>query len=185
MATISLSTLLARARVLATQTGGDATQSVVIDNLAGLRAALNHCILEIYRRKAKDPRFLRDITTRSTVTITSGTGTVPTTTLKEFLHQADFTDDNNSFVTYYDYAVDFNSSTNYAQLGYVYVLGSDFKYMAPNRNLSYSGNLFVTTPTAPAVATSMTFQSEQTIDDIILLLSQAIIGKASFEVVNV
>lgn len=184
MATISLETLIARARVSATQMGGDATTSVLIDNKAGFRALLNNAILEVYRRKAKDPRFLRDITTRSTVAVTANVGAVPATVLKEFLHQADFTDDNNALVTYYDYAVDFNSSTNFNQLGYVYVLADNFQYRQPG-GASYTGNLFVTTPTAPAVATSMTFQSEQTIDDLVLLLAEAVMGKVNFEVVNV
>lgn len=183
-ATISLSTLLARARTLATQTANDAGLSIVIDNLAGLRATLNHAILQIYRQKAKDPKFLRDITTRSTIAMTANAGTVPTTILKEFLNQADFTDDNNALVTYYDYAVDFNSSTNFNQLGYVYVLADNFQYRQPG-GASYSGNLFVTTPTAPAVATSMTFQSEQTVDDVVMLLAMAIVGKVNFDVVNV
>ncbi len=183
-ATILLTTLLSRARTLATQTATDATLSPLIDNLAGLRASLNHCILEVYRRKAKDPRFLRDITTRSTVTITANTGAVPSTVLKEFLHIADFTDANNALVTYYDYPVDFNSSANFNQLGYVFVLDDNFQYRQPG-GASYSGNLFVTTPQAPAVATSMIFQSEQTVDDVILALSLAIRGQLTFEGINV
>ena len=47
MATSTGNNILARARIIATQVGGDANQSPVIDNLAGLRALLNNVIRNV------------------------------------------------------------------------------------------------------------------------------------------
>jgi hypothetical protein len=165
--------------------GGDANTSAVIDNKSGLRALLNHAILEVYRTKAKDQRFLRDITVRNTVAVAGGVGAVPSTVLREFLDQGDFTDDDNSLVTYFNYAADFNSGANYNQLGYCYVQGDNFVYTAPAPSVSYTGNLFVTAPSVPAISSTMTFPSEATIDDVVLLLARAIRGEIKFETVDV
>lgn len=173
--------ILARARTIATQIGGDANLSPVIDNLAGLRALLNNVIRDVYRAKAGDQKFLRDITSRSTVTISSGTGTVPDEWMKEFMHLSDITDSNNSQVTYYNYAADYNSGVNYNQLGYCYILGDEIKYTAPSPDFAtYSGNLYVTVPQFPVFPASMAqeipFPSEATADDVVRALAQAIRG---------
>jgi len=185
--TITLSEILSRARVIATQTGIDANQSVLVDNRAGLRALLNSCLLETYRRKASDQKFLRDITIKNTVAISGGTGVVPDTIMREFLHQANWADSATppSLITYYDYAADFNSGENFSQLGYVYIDGSTFYYTAPAPTTSYTGNLYVTTPSIPAITTSVVFQTQEMADDVILMLAQAIAGKIVFEGINV
>lgn len=182
MATSTGNNILARARVIATESGGDANQSPVIDNLAGLRALLNNVIRDVYRAKATDQKFLRDITSRSTVVISSGTGAVPEEWMRELMHQADITDTNNSLVTYYNYASDYNSEANFNTLGYCYILGDEIKYTAPSPDFAtYSGNLYVTVaqfPTFPAsMAQNITFPSESTIDDVVIALANAIRDK--------
>jgi len=185
MATITLTELLARTRTIATQMGIDANQSAMIDNLAGMRALLNNCVLEVYRRKSKNPRFIRDITARTTVAITAGSGTLPSTVMREMLSSGDFTDDNNSLVTYYPYAADYNSGVNFTQLGYSYLLGDTIKYTAPAPDLdAYTGNLFITSPVLPTIGATIDFPTEETQDDVILMLAQAIRGEQKFEVLD-
>lgn len=179
---MNVSEILARARTIATQAGGvDANASQQIDSRGGLRALLPHVIANVYRGKAKDPDFVRDITTKHTVAITAGSGTVPTGVMREFLSQADFADDDNSLITYYDYAADYNSGQNFDQLGYVFITGDTFNYTAPSPNDPYTGSLYVTVPTLPTVTTTVTFPSEQTANDVILTLALAIQGKVGFE----
>ncbi len=182
---ITLAEIFARARTISSQSGGDATQSPVIDNLGGLRALLNHCILEVYRRKASSPMFLRDITAVTTVAIASGSGTLPATVMREFLDTGNFTDDNNSLVTYFEYASDYNSTVNYTQIGYAMVVGDTIKYTAPAPDFAaYNGNLFITSPVLPTITTSVMFNTEETADDVILLLARAITGSATFQNVD-
>jgi len=181
MATITLTTLLARARTISTQMATDANASPLIDDLAGLRALLNHCIQEVYRRKATDQKFLRDITARNTIVLASGSGTLPDTIMREFLHQCDATDENNSLVNYLNYAADYNSGVNFDQLGYFYILGDLVKYTAPAPTFAtYNGDFYITSPTMPAAATSMTFPTDETVNDIVLLLATAIRGEVAF-----
>src|SRR6185369_5653496 len=148
MITIALSTILARARTMATQMAGDANASPLIDDLGGLRALLNHVIQNLYRQKASDVRFLRDITVRHTVAMTSGVGVVPDNILREFLIMGDFEDVDGSLITYYNFPIDFNSGNNFSQLGYTFIQGDSFLYTppAPGTSTSYTDNLFVTTP---------------------------------------
>ncbi len=183
---IALTEIFARARTLATQISGDATQSPLIDNLAGLRALLNHCILEVYRRKAANPKFLRDITIEQTVAISSGSGNLPSNIMYEYLGTGNFTDDNNALVTYYEYASDYNSTVNFTQLGYCFLVGNTLKYTAPAPDFdTYTGNLFITSPCLPAITDEVAFQTEETGDDVILLLAKAIRGEVSFEGIDV
>ena len=180
--TITTAEIFARARTIATEMGGDANASPVIDSLAGLRALLNHCVLEIYRRKSANPKFLRDITTRTTVTIGSGSATLPATVMREFLSTANITDEDNALVTYYEYASDYYSTVNFDQLGYALVVGDLIKYTAPAPDLdTYSGSLFITSPCLPTITTSVTFNTQEVADDVILLLAKAIRGEISFE----
>ena len=190
MATASANEIVARARTIATQTMTDANQSTVIDAKGGLKALLNHSIREVWRRHSNDQKFIRDTVTRQTVTIVTGTGACPDSIMREFLHQAQFQDDNDSLISYYNYNIDFDSGTNYDQLGYVVMRGDDFYYRAPSPDLSdYSGNLFVTVPSFPTLPASMaddiTFPSETAIDDTVLFLAQAILGKEAYQVVTV
>lgn len=183
--TIALSEIRARARTIATEMGLDANQSVTIDNAAGLRSLLNHCLNEIFRRKASDQKFLRDITRNTAVAMTTGSGAVPDTIMREFLHFANFADNNGSLITYYNFAADYNSGQNFNQLGYCYVEGDNFVYTPPNGTAtSYTGNLFVTTPTIPAITTSVTFPSQATADDVILMLARAIRAEEKFEIID-
>lgn len=174
---------------MASQVGGDANASQVIDSLGGLRAMLNSAIRELYRRKT-DPRFHRDITTRHTITIGSGTGDVPDEVMREFLRKADITDENGAMVTYFDYTADFDSSANFNQLGYLCIQGDTFRYRAPSPDLeTYSGELYVTVPSFPelpaSMASAITFPTESVIDDLVLFLSQALLGKESYELSGV
>lgn len=169
--------ILARARVIATQTATDANQSVVIDNLGGLFALLPHVILDVYRSKANDAGFLRSISQKHTVSMTAGVGTVPTNLMRELLGQANFADDDGSLITYFNYAVDYESGQNFSQLGYVMIVGDEFNYTAPFPTTSYTGNLFVTGATTPTVTTTVTFPDEATENDVIIALANAIQGK--------
>lgn len=189
MATETGTNLMARARVAATQMGGDANASQVIDSLGGIRVLLNNSIRELYRRKANDIKFRHDITVDNAVVITTGTGTVPSTLMREFLSQANISNSTGDLITYFDYAVDANSGQTFGQLGYLWITGDTFNYLAPSPNLAtYSGTLTVSCPSFPTFPVSMTsvitFPSSATIDDLVLLLAQAITGKEVFEVVT-
>lgn len=175
---------MARARTLASQLGGDANQSVIIDSLGGARAALNDTIRTLCRKYSADQKFIRDTVTRNTVTITAGTGACPDTVMREFLHTGQFQDDNDSLITYYNYNVDFASDQNFNQLGYVVLQGDTFHYTAPAPDLdTYNGNLFVTAPTFPtfpaSMATAITFPSVTFIDDLCSLLTEVLVGKVA------
>ncbi len=189
MATASGEEIFARARTIATQAaGGDANMSAQIDAKGGLRALLNHSVREIFRRYANDDKFLHDTVTRNTVAVTAGIGACPDEIIRESLpRMAQFQDANGSLISYYNYNVDFSSDQNFNQLGYVTLVGDNFNYAAPN-GASYTGNLFVTTPTFPTfpadMADPITFPSETAIDDIVLFLSQAILTKEPFQVVT-
>ncbi len=186
MAVITLSSLLARSRTVATQMGMDANESKWIDSLAGMRALLNNCVLEIYRRKSKDIRFIRDITTRTTVAITAGAGTLPSIVMRECLDSGNFADDNpDTLISYQVYAADYYSSTKFSQLGYTFLEGDTIKYTAPAPDLdSYNGNLFITSPVLPTIGSTIDFPTEETQDDVILMLAQAIRGEQKFEVLD-
>lgn len=188
MPSVTGTSLLSRARVIATGMGIDPNQSNVIDNLGTIRALLNNSIREVYRRKAKDQKFVNDITVLNTVTISGGSGTCPDEIMREFLLQANITDDNDALVTFLKYPTDAGSET-YDQLGYCWLVGANFKYKAPSPDLtSYSGNLFVTVPSYPQFPASMDdvipFPSTATIDDVVAVLAMALVGKESFEVIS-
>lgn len=187
MATASANQIWARARTIASQAGIDANQSIIIDSLGGLEALLNHSIREIFRRKASDVKFRHDITTKNTIAISSGVGAVPDQLMREFLHLADITDTNNSLVAYLNYSTD--AQETFTQLGYAWLVDDELHYRAPSPDLdTYSGNLYVTCPVFPILPSNtgdpVTFPSDATIDDIVLFLSQAIIGNEKFEVVS-
>ncbi len=167
--------------------GVDPNASVLIDNKGGLRALLNHAVLEVYRRKAKNPNFIKDINLQQTVPIVAGAGTLPDTVIREYLQQADWQDVNGSLISYFDYPMDFGSGQNYNQLGYVTVNNSTISYTepAPGTSTSYTGNLTVTVPSTPTIGTNIDFESQQTADDVILLLAEAIAGKIQFLVADV
>lgn len=176
---------MARIRTIASQTASDANQNVIIDSLGGIRALLNNTIREVYRQKSNDQKFIRDIVTRNTVVVTSGVGACPDAVMREFLHAAQFQDDNDSLITYYDYNIDADSGQNYNQLGYVRMSDSNFLYTAPSPTLdTYTGNLFVTVATFPtfpvSMASAITFPSVSTIDDIVLAGAAAITGKLEY-----
>ncbi len=189
MATITGNNLLARARTLATQTGGDPNSSQIIDNLGGLRAWLNSAIREVYRRKSTDQKFIRDIMVRHTVAVVAGSGACPDSIMREFLHASEFADANDALISYMKYNIDQNSGQTFDQLGYVTLQDDNFKYRAPSPDLtSYSGDLYVTAPTFPtlpdAFTTTITFPSEATIDDVVALLALSLTGNQKFEVIS-
>ena len=136
--------ILARARTIATQMGMDANASSVIDAKGGLRSLLNHVIREVYRQKAKDQDFIKDINVQNSITMASGVGALPDTVMRQFLKQADYQDSNGSLISYFDYPIDSNSGQNYTQLGYISVVGSNIYYTepAPGTSTSYSGTLY-------------------------------------------
>lgn len=173
---------------MATQTATDANVSQVIDNLGGARVLLNSAIREVYRRKAKDQKFINDITVLNTITISGGSGACNDEIMRECLHQANITDDDDSLVTFLKYPTDAGSET-FDQLGYAWLVGANFKYKAPSPDFStYSGNLFVTVPSYPefpaAMTDSISFPSDATVDDIVGVLAMALVGKETFEVIS-
>ena len=191
MATASGEEIFARARTIATQAAGsDANMSPQIDSKAGIRALLNSSIREIYRRYANDQKFIRDTVTIHTIAITAGAGTCPDEIMREFLHQANITDANDSLVTYYNYGADYNSGANFSQLGYLVLESDAFQYTAPAPDLAtYTGNIFISVPTFPTfpadMADPITFPSETAIDDIVLFLANAILGREMYQIVGV
>jgi len=191
MSTISGEEIFARARTIASQTMTDANQSVVIDSKGGLRALLNHSIIEVYRRKANDIKFRHDITTINSTLITTGTGTVPDVLMREYLHQANISTETCNQITYFDYAIDGNSGQTYDQLGYLWISNGDvFNYRAPAPDLgNFTGDLLIECPSFPEfpmlMSTPITFPSLITINDIVLFLAEAILGKEAYQVVSV
>lgn len=184
---ITGTSILARARTIASQTTTDANISQIIDSKGGIRALLNHAIREVYRRKAQDIKFRHDIIETNTITIGDGVGAVPDNLMREFLKQSDITDNNGALVTYLDYQVDTNATFN--QLGYLWIEGDTFHYRSPAPDLDgFDGTLTITCPTFPTLPSHMTqvipFPSQASADDVVLFLAQAILGKESFQVVT-
>ncbi len=176
--------LFARARTIATQMGMDANQAPTIDSLGGIRSLLNNVIRDVYRKKAVDQRFRKDIVENHTIAMTSGSGACPENIMREFLSEANYRDSltPSSLITYYNYAMDEYSGETYKQLGYLYLDGSTFKYIARSPVLStFSGSLFIEVPTFPTLPGSMAsvipFPSTTTADDIQIALAYAIMGK--------
>ena len=183
---ISGNQILARARTIATQMGGDANSSPVIDAKGGLRALLNHVIRETFRQKAKDQDFVKDINVQNSITMASGVGALPDTVMRQFLKQADYQDSNGSLISYFDYPIDSNSGQNYTQLGYISVVGSNIYYTepAPGTSTSYSGTLYMTVPSFPVFPASMASTIPMPVeitDDVILTLSLALRGQIKFD----
>lgn len=187
---VSGNQIFARARTLATQMGGDANSSPVIDTKSGLRALLNHVIRETYRQKAKNQDFIKDINVKNSITITSGVGTLPDGVMRQFLKQADYQDANRSLISYFDYPIDSNSGQNYTQLGYVSVVGDSIYYTepAPGTSTSYSGTMYMTVPTFPTLPASMASpipMPVEVVDDVIMLMALALRGQVKFELGSV
>lgn len=161
--------------------GGDANLSPVIDNLAGLRALLNHAIRELYRRKSSDQKFTQDITVKHTIVIADGEGTCPDEIMRPMLNQSNITDSNGALVSYMDYATDASNAT-FDQLGYTWLVGDVIHYTAPAPDLTdFDGNLYVTVATFPtfpvSMASAITFPSEETVDDVVMTLALALRGE--------
>ncbi len=177
----SIGEILARARVITTQMGGDANMSPLIDNKSGLYALLRNSIRYVYRKYAGNQKFFDDINVRHPVTITTGAGTLPDEVIREFLHQAQFEDATHSLITYQPYSIDFNSGQNYAQLGYVNINGGIISYRAPAPVLAtYSGSLFITVPSIPTLPDNSTDDidlAEEALEDIIVTVAKAIRGE--------
>lgn len=91
-----------------------------------------------------------------------------------------FTDDNNSQITYFDYNIDADSGVTFSQLGYVRLDGDNFHYRAPSPDFdTFTGNLYVLVPTFPTItnmASAITFPSTSTIDDLCSLLATTLVG---------
>lgn len=175
--------ILARSRVVASQTMTDATQSSVIDSRPALRSLLNSCIRETVRAKAKDPNFIQSINVKNTIAITASAGTLPDTIIRQFLRQANWADDDGSFISWFDYPVDVASGQNFTQLGYVSLSGDTLTYTAPN-SASYTGNLYCTVPSYPVFPASMATDipmTDEVAEDVISLMALAIVGKVKFD----
>jgi len=186
---ITQNELFGRARVIATGMGGDPNTSVVIDGEATLKALLPHVIRNTYRKKANDKRNRHDIVVKHTIPITASVGAVPSTIMREFLSHADFQDSsNNKCITWFPYAVDYNSGVTFSQIGYVTIVGDDFNYRAPAPNQNFTGSLYVTVPSMPTIssnwATPIDIDST-TADDIILALALALRGEMTFDGISV
>lgn len=182
---ISQNTLFARARTIATEMGLDANTSVAIDSLAGFKALLPHVIRNVYKKKANNVSNRHDIVTKHTIAITSSSGAVPDTVMREFLSQADFQDSlSNKCIAWMPYAVDYNSGTTFSQIGYVTIVGDNFNYRAPAPNQNFTGSLYVTVPTMPTIPSSWSDNidiDDDTADDIALSLALAIRNEYSFD----
>lgn len=179
MATVTGDQILARARVIATQQGVDPNMSNVIDNRGGARALLDETIRNLYRAKANDQKFTNDITTKSTIAMTTGVGAVPSTLMREFLDQAQIADEDDSLITYLNYGIDVNQT--FDQLGYVWIVADEFHYLAPSPTLlTYTNDLFVTCPSFPtlpaAMSSNITFPSTSIIDDLCSALAAELRG---------
>jgi hypothetical protein len=176
--------ILARSRVVASQTAGDATQSPVIDSRPALRSLLNTCIRETYRAKAKDPNFIKAINVKKTIAIVASAGTLPDTVIRQFIRQASWADDNNSYISYWDYPVDANSGQNFDQLAYVQLVGDTIEYTPANSGSAYTGNLYCTTPCYPVFPASMATNipmKDEVAEDVISLMALAIRGQVKFD----
>ena len=126
MATQSVNDILARSRIIATQMAGDGNYSSLIDSRPGLRALLNNAIDGVYKKRAQDQKSWRDIAVRSTIAMTSNTGTLPSGVLREYLHQADFANDAGDLISYVHY--DMDNQQLFRQLVYVTVQGDSINY---------------------------------------------------------
>ncbi len=179
--------IIARARVEASQTAGDANSSAIIDSKGGARVLLNNAIRHLYRQKANGIKFRQDINVSNSVTITTGAGAVPPTLMREFLHQANISNTEGDLITFFSFPIDATSGQTYNQLGYLWITGEDvFNYRAPAPAFAtYSGTLTVQCPSFPVfpadLADDITFPSLATIDDLVLTLSMAILGKIDFQ----
>jgi hypothetical protein len=179
MATVTGNQILARATVIATQQGVDPNMSKVIDNRGGARALLNETIRNLYRAKANDQKFTNDITTKSTIPMTAGVGAVPDEMMREFLDQAQIADENDSLITYLNYSIDVNQT--FDQLGYLWIVDDEFRYLAPSPTLlTYGDDLFITCPSFPtfpaSLSSNITFPSEAIIDDLCSALAAELRG---------
>ncbi len=165
--------------------GMDANQSNVIDSLGGARALLNETIRNLYRQRMKESQsFTRDTVTKNTVAVTSGVGACPDGVMREFLPtMGQFTDDNGSNITYFNYNIDADSGVTFSQLGYVRLDGDNFYYTAPSPTLdTYTGNLFVLVPTFPVItnmASAISFPTTGIIDDLCSLLAATLVGSVA------
>lgn len=157
----------------------------MIDSKGGARALLNETIRNLYRQRMKENQsFTRDTVTKNTVVITAGVGACPEGIMREFLDgMAQYTDDNNGNITYFNYNVDADSGVTFSQLGYVRLDGDNFHYRAPSPDFdTFTGNLYVLVPTFPTItnmASAMSFPSEETIDSLCSLLATTLVGQVA------
>lgn len=158
----SINDIIARARIIATGMGDDPNLSKLIDSRPALRALLDTAISFVYRQKAADKKNWRDISVRHTITFAAGVGNIPATVLREFLHQADFQNEDADLISYLTYQIDSRAKyENY--LGYVQVVGDTFEYTAPNGDAGdYSGDMYVTVPSLPEIPSDDTTNIEMT-----------------------
>lgn len=156
-----------------------------IDSKGGLRAWLNDTIRILYRSRANEQKFRTDISVNNSVAIAGGVGTVPNTLMREFLHQANISNDNNDLITYLDYGIDANQT--FDQLAYLWIVGDEFRYIgiAPDLD-TWSGDIVINCPSFPEFPMNMTqaisFPSEAVIDDLCTLLAQSIMGRVQLQV---
>lgn len=182
MATTSVDNLIARARTIATQMGGDANLSPLIDNKFALRTLLNNAINHVYTKRAGDGKSWRDISIRFPITIASGFGTFPSNAMREFMHQSDWANSDNDLISYIARDAD-NRETYDTYLGYVQIQGDTVLYTPPNGDAtSYTGTLYMTavgTPELPA-SSSTTFNMTSDIsDEVAYTLALALRGEIS------
>lgn len=177
--------ILARARIIATGMGIDPNSSALIDNLPALYALLDTAISAVYVKRARDKKNWRDISVKHTVSMSSGSGAIPSELLREFLHQADFADEDNSLISYLTFGIDDRETfSNY--LGYVKVVGNNFEYTAPlGASGTYTGDLYVTAPSSPEMPNDSTTDiamTSEVFDDVCSTL--ALMIRAEYPLTN-
>lgn len=163
----NINDILSRTRVIATGVGIDPNLSALIDNRPALRALLNTAFSTVYRKRAQSKKDWRDISVRHTVSMSGGSGAIPNELMREFLHQADFEDEEGSLISYIEYNID--NRQLFTQLGYVRVVGDTFDYNLPDAGGAYTGDLYVTAvsvPEFPATPTDDIPMTAEIFDDV-------------------
>lgn len=152
----SVNDILARSRVIATQMGLDANQSPLVDNRGGFRALLNTALSNIIIKRARDKKNWRDVAIRHTISMTAGVGDLPSGVLREYMHTADFQNDDRDLISYLNFDLDNNELFD-TYLGYAKLAGDTVEYTAPNTDFGdYTGKLYLTVPSVPEIPTDPT-----------------------------
>ena len=134
----------------------------------------------MYRKRAAHKKNWRDIAPRSTIAISANSGTLPDGVLREFLHQADFANDAGELISYVGYELD--NQQLFTQLTYVTLQGSTIVYRPADGASAFTGNLYITAPTVPAISSNPDTAlnlTDEIFDDVCSTLALMIRGEVS------